>query len=239
MIKKHYKIILVIIVCLTIYLIYQHNNKNNINYTALGDGFALGINSFGEADYGYSDYIKDYLVKNEQLNMYTKDFCSKNMSIENLYEAVVTNKKIKIKNKEMNLKQTLRESSLVTMTIGLNDIIYNISVTENMNQYKLTKMLKEINVSFDNLITEIRKYYKKDIYVIGYYQTPDQNIYIKEGISQLNQIFKNNKNVIYIATTDIFKNTSSYLLNPDSIYPNHHGYKKIATKSLTKMIIST
>lgn len=235
MIKKHYKLIVVIIVCLSIFLIYKNNNKNNITYTSLGDGFALGINSYGETDYGYSDYIKDYLIKKEKLNIYTKEFSTKNMSIENLYESIVTNKKIKIKNKEINIKQTLRESSLVTMSIGLNDIIYNISVTENMNQHKLKQMMIEINVSLNKLISEIRKYYQKDIYMIGYYQTPDQNVYVKEAIKRLNEILNKNKNIIYISTTDIFKDTSQYLLNPDSIYPNYQGYKKIANKVLAKI----
>ena len=235
MIKNHYKLLVVIAVCLLIFLIYKNNNKNNITYTSLGDGFALGINSYGEADYGYSDYIKDYLVKKEKLNIYTKEFCTKNMSIENLYEAIVTNRKIKKDHKEINIKQTLRESSLVTMTVGLNDIIYNISVTENMNQHKLNQMMIEIKMNFNKLITEIRKYYPKDIYIIGYYKTESQNIYIQEAIDRLNEMFQKNKNIIYISTTDIFKNSSLYLLNPDSIYPNYEGYKKIANKVLAKV----
>ena len=67
MIKKHYKLIIFLLIVLLIFFIYKTNHNHYFNYTSLGDGYALGINSYGEIDYGYSDFIKDKLKKEKKL----------------------------------------------------------------------------------------------------------------------------------------------------------------------------
>lgn len=233
MIKKHYKLIIFILIVLTIFLIYKDNHKNYFNYTSLGDGYALGINSYGQVDYGYSDFIKDALKQEDKLNIYTKDFSEKDQSIEHLYDSIVTNEKITINKVEKNLKQTLRESDLITMTIGLNDLIYHIAITPNMNSYQLNNITEEINQNLNNLITEIKKYYPKKIIIIGYPNIPVEDNYIKEGITKLNEMFQNIDDVIYISTTDIITNQD--FLNPNNIYPSKIAYQKIATEVTKKL----
>ena len=152
MIKNHYKLIIFLLIILLIFLIYKTNHNNYINYTSLGDGYALGINSYGNEDYGYSDFIKDELQKESKLNIYTKKFAEKDQSINHLYEKIVTNERINVGKAEKNIKQTLRESDLITMTIGLNDLIYQISITPNMNDYKLKGIINELQKYIKSLI---------------------------------------------------------------------------------------
>ena len=73
-IKKHIKLFIFIIVVISIYFIYKLNSNNNLTYLALGDGYALGENSYKSIDYGYSDYLKDYLKDNR---VDTSNFVSK------------------------------------------------------------------------------------------------------------------------------------------------------------------
>ena len=157
MIRKHYKLIIFLLVIFVIFLIYKENHNHYFNYTSLGDGYALGINSYSEIDYGYSDYIKDELLTDKRLKLYTKDFSKKDQSIEHLYESITTNEKITIDSMEINLKQTLRESNLITMTIGLNDLIYHIAITPEMSEYQLNKIIEEIDNNLNKLIKEIKK----------------------------------------------------------------------------------
>lgn len=233
MIRKHYKLIIFLLVIFVIFLIYKENHNHYFNYTSLGDGYALGINSYSEIDYGYSDYIKDELLTDKRLKLYTKDFSKKDQSIEHLYESIKTNEKITIDSMEINLKQTLRESNLITMTIGLNDLIYHIAITPEMSEYQLNKIIEEIDNNINELINEIKKYYPKTIYIIGYPDIPIENIYIKEGINKLNELYQNTKGIVYISTTDII--SDSDFLNPNNIYPGKEGYKKIADKVLQKI----
>ena len=233
MIKKHYKLIIFLLIIFVIFLIYKENHHNYFNYTSLGDGYALGISSYGEEDYGYSDFIKDRLQEEKKLNIYTKDFAEKNQSINHLYETLLTNEKITTGKVEKNIKQTLRESDLVTMTIGLNDIIYHITITPNMNEYKLQKIMKILEKDIKILIKEIKAYYPKEIYIIGYPEVPIENSYIKEGIKKLNKIYQNLENVTYISTENII-NENDFLYS-ESIYPSKESYKKVAKEVIKKL----
>ena len=233
--KKHLKLIIFVLVCLTIFTIYKNNNKNNWNYTALGDSFAIGIDSYGRVDYGYSDYIKDELKNKNKLNKYIKSFAEKDLSIESLNDALLFNKRITLNNKTFNIRETLRESKLVTLSIGLNDLLYKISLTNDKTDYKLNQIIEEINNSFNILIKEIKKYYQYDIYVIGYYNINPKDEYLEKAIKKLNKLYQNNQDIIFISTYDLFENNSNYQSNPNSIYPNQLGYKEVATQVINKI----
>lgn len=234
-IKKYTKLIIFIIICLVIFLIFKLNNHHNITYLALGDSFALGKNAYGQIDYGYSDYVKDYLEKNDKLNKYIKTFSEEDASITTLYQNIVLNKKITLNNKEYNLKQSLRETNILTLSIGLNDLIYKLSITNNLNESSIDKIISEIAENFNKLITEIRKYYPKEIYVIGYYNIYPQSKLYELSIKKLNNIYKNNKDIIYIDTYELFEKNKLYLPNFINYHPSTHGYKAISNEILTKI----
>ena len=233
-IKKHYKLIITIIVIFLIFLIFKLNNKNDQSYLSLGDGFALGKNSYGQIDYGYSDYFKDYLSENDYLNRYIKSFSTENMTITNLIDNIKVNKKIKLNKQEYNLKQTLRESTILTLSIVLNDLIYQMTLSEDLTESNINKIIENIEKDFNKLIIEIKKYYQYDIYVVGYYSV-NNNSNLNKGIRKLNNIYRNNKDVIYIDTYTIFKNNENYRSRKQSIYPNNRGYEAIATKIISKV----
>lgn len=234
LLKKHYKLLILLLICLLIFLIYQTTNSNNLNYTALGDGYAQGIDSYGRIDYGYSDFIKDYYTQKNKLYYYSKTFTQKDMSIEMLYNYILINKKMKVKSTEKNIRGILRESDYLTLNIGINDLLYKFSTTIPLTDNNLDNSLQEIATSFNKLIFEIKKYYPNNIYVIGYYPSSSYSFLINNYISKLNNIFKNNKNVIYIDIENIFK-TSEFLPNPNSPYPTTAGYKEIANKIIKSM----
>lgn len=233
--KKHYKLIITILVIILIFLIFKINNQNNQSYLSLGDGFALGKDSYGQIDYGYSDYVKDYLQKNNYLNKYIKSFSEETMSITSLKEMIGTNKKINLNNHELNIRQTLRESTILTLSIGLNDLLYQLSISDNVTNNNIDIIINNIEKSFKELIIEIKKYYQYDIYVIGYYNIYDNNSPQNKGIIKLNDIFRKNKDVIYIDTYSIFKNNKSYRSRKQSIYPNRYGYQAISVEIIDKM----
>lgn len=236
--KKHYKLLVFIIVCLSIFLIFKENNNHNINYTAIGDNFALGENAYGQVDYGYSDYIKDYLSENLKLNKYTKAFSKKDASINSLYQDISLNKKVLQDGKIINIKQTLRESNIVTISVGLNDLIYKICITNNLTESKLDEIISSIELDFNQLIKEIRKYYKKDIYIIGYYNIDSNTNKYQDAIKKLNKVYQSNSEVIYIDTYNLFKNNQEYQPNFLNYYPTKEGYKAIS-KEITIKIAKT
>ena len=55
------KIIFILILFLSCYFIYNLTIDSKINYLTIGDSLSSGINIYGIKQYGYSDYVKDYL----------------------------------------------------------------------------------------------------------------------------------------------------------------------------------
>lgn len=234
-IKKHIKLIVFIIVCISIYLIYSLSGNKKITYTSLGDGFSTGINSFYDISYGYNDYLKDYLKDNNQLNKYYNKFSYQDMTIKDLQKDIMINVK---DNDNNNIKQALRESNLLTISIGINDLIYKMDINKHMSEAKKDKAITEIMESLDKTMIEVKKYYKYDIYLLGYYNFYPQNSVEKELLDKLNYEYKkySKKNdIIFVDNINMNDKLGSYLDNPNSFYPNVSGYNAIYNNILSKI----
>ena len=84
-IKKHQKLIVFVITCLSIYFIYNYSGEQNkITYITLGDGYAEGLNSYQQPSYGYSDYLKDYYEERDELKFYYDGYTNKEMTLKDL-----------------------------------------------------------------------------------------------------------------------------------------------------------
>ena len=233
--SRKVKLLTLLLLCTSVFFIYEKTNYNNINYTALGDGFAQGIDCYGQVDYGYSDYIKDYLKENQKLKNYSKDYTSKDMTIEKLHNTILTNKIVNEENKNLNIRSILRETDYLTISIGLNDLLYKLSLLNEINDASLNQVIEELEESFNELIREIKKVYSHDIYIIGYYESSKEDTFINKAINKLNTIYKNNNDVIYISTLSISQNRDVFLPNPSNYYPNYKGYQAISTKIINKI----
>ena len=155
------------------------------------------------------------------------------MTINSLIDNISINKKIVLNNKEYNLKQTLRESTILTLSIGLNDLIYQMSLSEELTDSTIDKIISNIEKDYKKLIREIKKYYQYDIYIVGYYSVNTNN-YLNKGIRKLNNIYRNDKDVIYIDTYTLFESNKSYRSRSQSIYPNNKGYEAISRQIVLK-----
>ena len=234
--KKYLKLLIFILICILIYLIYQNKEEKEIVYTSLGDGFSQGINSFGEKNYGYSDFINDKLKENELLYESYLDFSTKDMTINELKNMILINS---YDSKQNNIRQVLRESDLLTISIGINDLIYQINVNNINTDYQKEKILTEIVEKLDKTIHEIKKYYTKTIYIVGYYNFYPQNTVEKTILDRLNSRYKNyckKNNMIFVDNNNINDVLGKYLDNPDSFYPNIDGYEEISKNILSEML---
>lgn len=232
--KKHLKLIIFFIVIILVYLIYNFTNKNNITYISLGDSLSLGENSYGATTYGYSDYFKDYLEKEKLLSVYNKSYSSKNKTINDIYKDLLLDEITLIDNNSYNLKRLLREAHILSLSIGLNDLIFEYNIRENkLTKYEENRIIDKVFENYKNLIIEIKKYYHYPIYIIGYYK---KNTKYDRLIEKLNNKYKEyakkNKD-IYIDTKFLEKN-NQYFDNPLSYYPNNKAYEKIAEIMIKK-----
>ena len=155
------KLLTLLLFIIPIYLIYNSIDRKII-YTTLGDHSYL---------YNYYDFISDRLRDKDKLK-YLNNYNNEDYMINDIYND------IKHKN---SLKKDLRESNLLTISIGKNDLIYL------SNKYNLFITKKYIKKDLIKLINEIRKYYKKNIYILGMGNNID-NIY-REVSSNYNKVY--------------------------------------------------
>lgn len=238
--KKIKKILVLAITFVLVLYIYLVNSNKKIYYVSLGDSLAAGQTPYGQLGYGYSDYVSNYLKENNLLEFYTKDFAQSGYRTTDLLNDINNNKKILVNNKHEGIKTVLRNSELVTLSIGVNDIFYKLGINiQNVNLDNTDEIYEYINqmlIDLDKLIVTIKKYCKKNIILIGYYN-PITN---SETSRNLEPIFnyineKQNKlakkySLIYLDTYEIFKENPEYLPNPKDIHPSNKGYEVIASQ---------
>ena len=209
------KLLILIILSLSVYFIYQSTKKTNIQILSLGDGLSKGINSYTLAEYSHLNYYEDYLKsRNIEVNIIS-NYSDEDLTIHELLELIKNNNYI---------KRDLMESHLLFLTVGYNDLLYKLSLEEDISIPKLNIIIDEINTEYKELLTEIKKYYKNEIIVVGYPKSNKDDYYINLGIRKLNRILDTNN---YIDTYNILNNREKYFSNPNSFYPNRLGYEKI------------
>ena len=233
--NRKIKLLILILLSSSVILIYNKTNNHNINYTTIGDSLSLGIDSYGKQDYGYSDYIKDYLLETNKLKTYSKKYTNKAMFINDIKTSLINDEKMSQNVTKNNLTMILRDTDILTMSIGIDDLLYKMTLLSDKTNSNLNVIIDEIRNSFNELINEIKQIYRGPIYIIGYYDIQNSDEFYKQAIKKLNNIYQENNNVIYISTEEISKNKNIFLPNPRSYYPNYKGYQLISTKIIDKI----
>lgn len=245
--KKYIKISVIILSIILVFGIYKTFEKKGtkITYIPLGDSIAEGMNPYFTIDYGYPDYISDYLKDNNRLAFYTKGFTKSGYETKDVKNDIETNKSIDVNGKKIYLKEILRESDLVTLTIGANDFIHTINIRDinsSLDIEKSKKKADEIALKLKELLTLIKQYAKKQIIVTGYFNPFPTDENNKEIINEMVKYFNHqieeaceDMDVIYVDIYDLLDNNIKALPNPNNIHPNKYGYELIA-KRLIKYI---
>lgn len=216
--KKLMKLLILIIISLSVYIIYQKTNNTTYTITSFGDKLSLGINSYGITEYSYIDYYKDYLKNTKKNIIINRKYSNQTQTIREVLKEI---------KQTPNIKRTLADTDILIITLGYNDLLEGLSIIENINETKLNELIKEISANYNELLSEIRKYYHEKIIVIGYYESNKDEYYINKGIKKLNLIL-NSTDVEFINTYNILNNKKKYFSNPNSYYPNHYGYNAIS-----------
>ncbi|CCZ56913.1 lysophospholipase L1 [Clostridium sp. CAG:762] len=220
------KIIFTIILFLSCYLIYTLTNNNNLNYVTLGDSLSKGVTPYFANGYGYSNYIVDYLKKNNKLNSYNDDFTSVDYRITDLINLI----NINYETNNQTINQAIHSADIITISVGMQELYYKINTNDTNIYTYIDKMLEDT----EELFTLIRKNNNKKIYMLGYYNTKNtnQDLFNYANI-KLKEICQKNK-ITYIDTQSIFYKNTTYFENPNSFNPNLQGYYKIYEKIIEK-----
>lgn len=162
------KVLLILVITIfVVFVIYLSNIDNKIYYLTLGDYLVTDDNKDS-----YTNLIKDDLDKIRKLEIYVTGFNKNSARITDLLNDIESNKKITIKDKEKTLKNALIKADFTIVSIGSNDLFYelesNPKLTENLYD-KADQILEDSRKIYELL----RKYCKEDIFVTGFYNQYD------------------------------------------------------------------
>ena len=222
------KILTIIIVLLSVFLIYLGFKDKEIYYFSMGDSLANGINSYNAKDYGYSDYIKDKLNVKKYVS-----FTNNNKRSIDFIKDIEDNVKIDDK----TIQNALIKADIITLSVGMNDLFSNINFNNDFSVNDLYTKFKEVVGDLEKLFKLLRTYSKEDIIYIGIYNCLKEDsldeffIYANEQLKKLCDNYK----ITYLDIYNDFNNTS-YFDNPNSYFPNKDGYKLISNKIIDTII---
>ena len=212
------KILFALFIFVIVFLIYSFNINKKVYYLSLGDYLSYGINNNKIVNNTYSNNLREYYKAN--LENYVNYSVLDDYRVMDLYNDIISNKKIKFENKEYNIQNLLIKANLITISIGMNDLLYKIEYSNNIYDYT-DELLNDI----EKLLVLIRKYNKDKIYVLGFYNIIDDLELINYANLKLNKICNQNK-VVYVDISNLDK----YILKDR--YPTNDGYTYISNQIL-------
>jgi lysophospholipase L1-like esterase len=208
-------------------------DKEHFDYVALGDSLAAGKTPYGtNHDKGFVDYLVDRFEQsqyNVEVDKYGVSGYTTTRILNELYNP--TN------GKYVELQKSIKESELVTIDIGANDLLAQLPVIQQ-DPTQAPAALQSIG---ENLFLILKKIDELNpntkVYVMGYYNpfpyySEEQQAQLLPLLDALNKTIEtvaNQNGDIFIPTEKVIKkHEKEYIPNPEDIHLSLEGYQTIA-----------
>ena len=123
--------VLILILFLSCYFIYNNTIDKKIYYLTIGDSLSKGTNQYGVVSYGYNDYVKDYLSSKDLLEDYNQTFTDNDYYITDIIRILEYNEK----KDNYSLNRLIKKADIITISLGMNELYYKLE-KNNENIYK-------------------------------------------------------------------------------------------------------
>ena len=197
-------------------IIYFFTQNNEIIITTIGDGLTSGMTSYGIEGFSFNDYLKEDYTNKHELNYYI-EYANANQTVKELIYDIKENKKVKMLQKEIELKQAISKADILTIAIGMDELA-NIKINRAIKEEFLHDM--------DELLSMIKMLNQNKVIVVGLY-TWGKNDFLT--IEKLNASLRDITLTNGFEFIDINKimMEKNYYLTTDSYYINYLGHKRI------------
>ncbi len=207
------KILIIGLVLLSIFVIYLSNMDKKVYYVALGDSLER-VYVGDEEVYGYSYYVKKYLMDDDLLERYSDDYAKVDTRITDIINDINNNKKVTTGDGSFSLKNALIKADLITLNISSSDVFNKLN-KKDVIYNEVYDYIDDLAYDLDNLFKLMREYCKEDILMIGPYN-PFSDINSLDVYEYFNKKYRDvceKYDVIYVDLSDVNElNGESYEL---------------------------
>ena len=227
----------------------ESNEELQLNYLALGDSLAAGINDKGELANGYADYLAFSLKEIEGLKSYNKGFAYPGYKTTDLLNDLNNNVSKPIVNLEGFQKETIdlisavKEADVITISIGANDVLSLVKPDKEgeitVDTAAISAGIKATGENYRAILSTLKQLNPDvEILVMGYYNPFTKLDNYKQQLSllvkQLDGAVKqiataNGAHFVEIADA-IVADEAKYLPNPENIHLSAEGYQVVAQR---------
>ena len=214
------KVILILILFLSCYFIYNKTTNEKLYYLTIGDSISKGISENGSITYGYNNFFKKYLEENNILDEYNNIYTNNDYRIIDVIKILEYNEK---KN-DISLNYLIKKADIITISLGMNELYYKLDKgTQNIYTY-----IDEMINNYNKILSYINSFHHKKVFILGYYNIQGKNNDIFDYANyKLRDLCKKYK-FIYIDLSKYFNNNPIYFNDKSSFIPNLEGYEKIS-----------
>ena len=202
------KIILILFLFLSCYLIYNLTEEKGLSCLVIGNSIAD------------NEYIKD----NNLITKYNNTYINNNYRIKDLINIIKYNEELEVNHKKISIHRLMKNTDILIVSVGMNELYYKL----NDDKKEIYTYLNEMVNDMESLLNDISKYNYKKVYILGYYNIDNKNndlfTYINYKIKKVTNKYKYN----YIELNDIIRNNPNYLKNNHNFELNRQGYNKIS-----------
>lgn len=224
-----------------------------VDYVALGDSLAHGMNEVGVIGLGYTDFVAQVLQQEGLITSYNKGFAYSGYTTKNVLidlqsdvEKPVTG--FGYTSEQVKLRASIKEAELITLTVGANDLlpILNESIATGVNAAQILKASHEAMKNMAAILEEISSLNPQaQVYVMGYYNSfpyfnEDLQSQFKVLLAVMNTSIKTTAEkagAVFVPTFEVVaKDVANYLPNPENIHLSEAGYLAVANEAFLPII---
>ncbi len=221
------KVLLILILFLSCYFIYNFTNDKQLSYLTLGDCLSKGTNEYGVAIKGYSDYIRDYLANQNILKDYNKTFTSNDYRIIDIIKILSYNEK----RDNYSLNRLIKESDIITISLGMTEL-YNKIERKDQNIYTYIDTM--IN-DYTKILDYVNKFHHEKVFILGYYNVLGTSNDVFDYANYKLEKECQKRKFIYINLSKTLNNNPNYFSKKGTFIPNIEGYEKISQIIVEKL----
>lgn len=221
------KVLLILILFLSCYFIYNFTNDKQLSYLTLGDCLSKGTNEYGVAIKGYSDYIRNYLVNQNILKDYNKTFTSNDYRIIDIIKILSYNEK----RDNYSLNRLIKESDIITISLGMTEL-YNKIERKDQNIYTYIDTM--IN-DYTKILDYVNKFHHEKVFILGYYNVLGTSNDVFDYANYKLEKECQKRKFIYINLSKTLNNNPNYFSKKGTFIPNIEGYEKISQIIVEKL----